>query len=65
MYNISFILHKMDDPPKGQKLYRVFDGEWNLISKEQIENIREIMVKAHEELIIQIDYILTNDTQRI
>ena len=41
--NLSALKAKMDNPPKGNKLYNFFDGAKSQLDDEQKQNIKEII----------------------
>ncbi len=52
LLNLSALKRVMDDPPKAQRLDRIFNyGEFDLCTQDQIENIIEILESHHIDII--------------
>lgn len=42
IYNINAMRDLMEEPPKGQRLYKFFEGDLTLLSKDQVEDLRKL-----------------------
>ena len=65
LFNITAIRNKMDEIPKGNRIFKFFGNEDDQLSTEQMENIKTIIVTHYNEVIDFIDdKIKTNTTNQ-
>ena len=57
--NVKAIGDKMSKKPRGQRLYHFFLGVPGQLTKEEVSEIKKVLVKEHKKTMMDIDKVKT------
>lgn len=57
--NKSYVRDCMKDKPKGQNIYKAFEGNWDLLTDNELSQIYEILLKDFSSILTDVKIQMT------